>query len=149
MEFQGKTLSGKINYLVAIADDAKVGYASVANDTEDATLKKIFTSLAAERAGYATQLQNQLRVLVGKTAADDEPAGVVKRPWTFLKAAVLNDDDDSIIMECIKGEEVSLKEYAYVLENIKSESALGKLLVKQRNGINSSLNGIKNYLNNR
>jgi uncharacterized protein (TIGR02284 family) len=149
MEFEGKTLSGKINYLIAIAEDANRGYADVANDTEDATLKKIFTSLAAERAGYATQLQNQLRVLVGKTAADDEPLGVVKRTWAFLKSAVLDDDDDSIIMECIKGEEVTLKEYAYVLENIKSESALGKLLVKQRNGINSSLNGIKNYLNNR
>ena len=149
MEFEGKTLSGKINYLIAIAEDANRGYADVANDTEDATLKKIFTSLAAERDGYATQLQNQLRVLVGKTAADDEPLGVVKRTWAFLKSAVLDDDDDSIIMECIKGEEVTLKEYAYVLENIKSESALGKLLVKQRNGINSSLNGIKNYLNNR
>ncbi len=149
MEFEGKTLSGKINYLIAIAEDAKVGYANVANDTEDATLKKIFTSLAAEHAGYATQLQNQLRVLVGKTAADDEPLGVAKRTWVFLKSAVLDDDDDSIIMECIKGEEVTLREYAYVLENIKSDSALGKLLVKQRNGINSSLNGIKNYLNNR
>ncbi|UPT67363.1 MAG: PA2169 family four-helix-bundle protein [Sphingobacteriales bacterium JAD_PAG50586_3] len=149
MEIQGHSLSSKVNHLIAIAQDAKAGYANAANDTEDETLKKIFISLSAERDGYATQLENQLRILVGKTAADDEPAGKITRTWAFLKSALLNDDDDSIIMECIKGEELGLKEYAVVLENVKSDSALGKLLVKQRNGINSSLNGIKAYLNNR
>ena len=149
METQGQSLTGKLNHLIAIAEDGKNGYESAGKDVKDETLKSLFLRFSAERDGYATQLQNQLRVLVGKTAAYDEPSGVVKRPWAFLKSALINDDDDSIIMECIKGEEVTLREYAYVLENIKSDSALGKLLVKQRNGINSSLNGIKTYLNNR
>lgn len=142
-------LAGKILHLIAIAEDAQQGYANVADDAEDATLKKIFVSLSKERGEYATQLQNQLRVLAGKKAAEGENTGAIARRWPLLKAAVINDDDDSIIIECIKSEEVALKEMVFVLDNIKSDSALSKLLVKQRNGINSSLNGIKSYLNNR
>lgn len=142
-------LADKIKYLIAIAEDAQQGYANVADDAEDATLKKIFVSLSKERGEYATQLQNQLRVLAGKKAAEGENTDAIASRWPLLKAAVINDDDDSIIIECIKCEEVALKEMVFVLDNIKSDSALSKLLVKQRNGINSSLNGIKSYLNNR
>lgn len=147
MEIQGHSLSSKINHLIAIAEDSKVGYANAANDTDDATLKKIFLSLSAERERYMTELQNQLRVLVGKTAADDAPAGEITRTWGSLKTALINGDGDRIIIACIVGEEIALEEYATILDNIKSDSALSKLLVKQRNGINSALNGIKNYLN--
>jgi len=146
MEIQGQSLSSLMNYLIAIAEDDKLGYADAAIDAEDATLKKIFLSLSAERDAYKTQLEEQLRILEGKgaVAASD---GALQRDWSSLKLALIHNDNNTVIKECITGEEFGLKEYANILDNIKSDSALSKLLVRQRNGINSALNGIKNYLN--
>lgn len=146
MEIQGQSLASRVNYLIAVAEDDKLGYADAAIDAEDATLKKIFLSLSAERGLYKSQLEEQLRILEGKAAVKPSD-GVLQREWSDLKLALIHNDTNAVIRECINGEGFVLKEYAIILENIKSESALSKLLVRQRNGINSALNGIKNYLN--
>ena len=66
MENQGQSLSGKISHLIAVAEDGKYGYENAAKDVKDEGLKSIFLRLSAERDGYITQLQQQLRELSGE-----------------------------------------------------------------------------------
>lgn len=143
MEIEGQNLTDKINQLIAIAEDARTGYEDAAKLATDSTLKKIFSSLAVERDGYIDQLTRQLRNYGGQLQTVEQPTA---RTWINLHSAIASGDKKSIIIECIKGETLAIEEYETVLDNIKSDSSLSQLLVRQRNGINSALNGIKVYL---
>lgn len=147
MENQGQSLPSKINYLITIAEDAKKGYANAAEDTEDAMLKKIFLSLSTERERFVTELKNELDYFGGEAAVAGEPVGETHRQWKDLKKALIGGDSSEIIKECIAGEGFALKEYEAIIETLKSDLVLSKVLVRHRNGINSALNGIKNVLN--
>ncbi len=146
MEIQGQSLPSKIHYLIAIAEDAKVGYANAAEQTEDATLKKIFGGLSTERERFVTELKNELDYFGGEASVKDIPVGEINRDWEDLKDALMEEDKKAIIKACIVGEGFALKEYEAIVDNLKSDMVLSKVLVRQRNGINSALNGIKNVL---
>ncbi len=141
-----QALSSKINYLIGIAKNDKLGYANSANETEDATLKKILLRLSAERDGYVSQLQGELHNMGAEEEENGGNIGITLRTWKDLKKALIAHNSEAIIKEFTTGEEFALKEYEAILENIKTDSALSKVLIGQRNGITSALNGITIYL---
>lgn len=147
MENQGQSLSGKINHLIALAEDGKYGYENAAKDVKDNGLKSLFLRLSGERDGYITQLQHQLREL-----GDQEPKGMggpvgaLHRAWIDIKAALTSGDRDAIIKECVMGEEYALKQYTEIIDAMKGDSALKQILISQRSGIEAAIGSIKQNL---
>ena len=145
METQGQSLTGKLNHLIAIAEDGKYGYESAGKDVKDETLKSLFLRFSAERDEYLTQLQDKVRDLDADTGKGG-PAGTLHRAWIDLKAVLMSGDKDAIIKACITGEDYAIMEYNKVIEMIKSDSPLKQILVSQRSGIEAALSSIKKHL---
>ena len=110
-------------------------------------LKKIFTSLSAERDRHITELKNELDYFGGEAVVAGEPVGETHRAWKNLTKALMGGNSTEIIKECIEGEGFALKEYEAIIETLKSDLVLSKVLIRHRNSVNSALNGIKNVLN--
>jgi len=145
METQTQSLTGKLNHLIAIAEDGKNGYESAGKDVKDETLKSLFLRFSAERDGYLTQLQNHVRDLDADTGKAG-PAGTLHRAWIDIKAVLTSGNKNAIINACITGEDYAIMEYDKVIELIKSDSPLKQMLVSQRSGIQAALSSIKAHL---
>lgn len=147
MENQGQDITGKLNHLIALAEDGKHGYENAARDIKDTTLESMFLRFSSQRASYVAQLQQQVSQLGEQPKDGGGPIGALHRTWIDIKAALTNGDKDAVIKECIAGEEYALKEYQTVLEEIKSDSGLRQILIGQRDGIQAAISTIKAHLN--
>lgn len=147
MENQGQDIAGKLNHLLALAEDGKHGYENAAKDIKDSTLESMFIRFSSQRASYVAQLQQQVATLGEKPKDGGGPIGALHRTWIDIKAALTNGDKDAVIKECIAGEEYALKEYQTILEEVKTDSSLRQILIGQRDGIQAAISTIKAHLN--
>lgn len=147
MENQGQDITGKLNHLIALAEDGKHGYENAARDIKDSTLESMFLRFSSQRASYVAQLQQQVSQLGEQPKDSGGPIGALHRTWIDIKAALTNGDKDAVIKECIAGEEYALKEYQTVLDEIKTDSSLRQILIGQRDGIQAAISTIKAHLN--
>lgn len=117
MEPTQKDAAEGLNHLIIIANDGKEGYAQAADIVADPMLKAMFSRLAAERAEFASQL----RTLVVVTGIEPEtgtgPLGALHRVWVDIKSSIVTNDDQSVLKECIRGDETAVSAYETVLKD--------------------------------
>lgn len=117
MEPIQKDTAEGLNHLIIIANDGKEGYAQAADIVADPMLKAMFSRLAAERAEFASQL----RTLVVVTGIEPEtgtgPLGALHRVWVDIKSSIVTNDDQSVLKECIRGDETAISAYETVLKD--------------------------------
>jgi len=117
MEPTQKDAAEGLNHLIIIANDGKEGYAQAADIVADPMLKAMFSRLAAERAEFASQL----RTLVVVTGIEPEtgtgPLGALHRVWVDIKSSIVTNDDQSVLKECIRGDETAISAYETVLKD--------------------------------
>ncbi len=137
----------KLNHLVSICEDGKMGYESAAEDVNDSDVQNLFTRIAKERTDYALQLRNKIFELGGKSEANGEGGtlGSMHRIWIDMKASFTSGDKDSIIKACITGEEAAVKNYTEVVTDEKFDVMFKQLITEQLHGIERALASIKLY----
>jgi uncharacterized protein (TIGR02284 family) len=105
-----------LNRLIRTCIDGQNGFESAAQNVGDLNLKRLFESYAQQRTEFATELQQELR-LVGEEPTDRGHAtAALHRGVMEVKAAVSGGDEGAIISECERGEDLAVEAY---------ESALG------------------------
>jgi uncharacterized protein (TIGR02284 family) len=108
-----------LNRLIRTCIDGQNGFESAAQNVGDLNLKRLFESYAQQRTEFATELQQELR-LVGEEPTDRGHAtAALHRGVMEVKAAVSGGDEGAIISECERGEDLAVEAY---------ESALGESL---------------------
>jgi uncharacterized protein (TIGR02284 family) len=108
-----------LNRLIRTCIDGQNGFESAAQNVGDLNLKRLFESYAQQRTEFATELQQELR-LVGEEPTDRGHAtAALHRGVMEVKAAVSGGDEGAIISECERGEDLAVEAY---------ESALGASL---------------------
>jgi uncharacterized protein (TIGR02284 family) len=108
-----------LNRLIRTCIDGQNGFESAAQNVGDLNLKRLFESYAQQRTEFATELQQELR-LVGEEPTDRGHAtAALHRGVMDVKAAVSGGDEGAIISECERGEDLAVEAY---------ESALGESL---------------------
>ncbi|WP_044238657.1 PA2169 family four-helix-bundle protein [Chondromyces apiculatus] len=105
-----------LNDLVETLKDGEKGFTVAAEDTKDASLKSVFTTLAQERAASARQLQSVVASLGGEPEKSGSTAGAVHRGWINLKSAVTGRDDTAILNECERGEDFAKAAFKKAME---------------------------------
>jgi uncharacterized protein (TIGR02284 family) len=117
MEPTQKDAAEGLNHLIIIANDGKEGYAQAADIVADPMLKAMFARYTAERAEFASQL----RALVAVTGTEAEtgtgPIGALHRVWVDIKSSLVTNDDQSVLKECIRGDETAVSAYETVLND--------------------------------
>jgi uncharacterized protein (TIGR02284 family) len=105
-----------LNDLIETCRDGQEGFQQAAEGVQDTQLKSLFMQYSQQRAQFASELQSQVRLMGGNPENTGSVAGAAHRGWINIKAAVTGKDDDAIISECERGEDVAKASYEKALQ---------------------------------
>ena len=114
-----------LNDLIETSKDGEYGFKTCAENVKDMELKQLFTAAAQRCAEGAKELQEQVRLLGGDPDEHSSVAGTLHRAWVDIKAAITGKDEQAVLEECERGEDVAKKTYEKALakglpDNIRS-----------------------------
>jgi uncharacterized protein (TIGR02284 family) len=101
--------------LIETSKDGEYGFNTCAEDVKDTQLKEVFTAAAQRCAEGANELQEQVRRLGGDPDKHSSVAGTLHRAWVDIKAAITGKDEQAVLEECERGEDVAKKTYEKAL----------------------------------
>ncbi len=121
-----------LNGLIETCKDGEQGFAAAAKKAKDSALATLFAKYAAQRAGFAAELQFAVTELGSDAAESGHIAATLHRGWISLKEAVSGDSDKALIDECEAGEDAAMKNYQEAATDalpIKIKDLIGKQFV--------------------
>ena len=142
---EAKATQALLNELVETLKDGQKGYADAMTDIEDTQLKATFKKYSVQRAGYVTEIEDQMFKLDlhPNTNEGSSVTGTVHRAWIDLKSALTNKDNKAVLNECERGEDYAEKAYQTALKAQDLPSALKSVIEKQYQGVQEAHETIK------
>ncbi len=105
-----------LNDLIETSKDGEKGFRECAEDLKSPQLKTTMVQRAQDCASAAAELQQLVRSLGGDPETSTSMSGDMHRRWVDLKSMITGKDDEAILNECERGEDVALKSYRKALE---------------------------------
>ena len=105
-----------LNNLIETCKDGQEGFQQAAEGVQNSQLKSIFYEFGQQRAQFAGELQALVRELGGDPETSASTAGALHRGWINIKSAITGQDDQAILNECERGEDVAKSAYKDALE---------------------------------
>jgi uncharacterized protein (TIGR02284 family) len=113
-----------LNNLIETCKDGQEGFQQAAEGVQNSQLKTLFYEFGQQRARFAGELQGLVRQLGGDPETSASTAGALHRGWINIKSAITGQDDEAILNECERGEDVAKSAYKDALEeNLPSHIA--------------------------
>jgi uncharacterized protein (TIGR02284 family) len=104
-----------LNDLIETCSDAENGFKTAAEGVKDPHVKSLFQRYARQRGEMVRELQEEVRKLGGNPEQGGSVSGSLHRGWMNIKSLVTGSDDNAIIAEAERGEDVSKAAYAKAL----------------------------------
>jgi uncharacterized protein (TIGR02284 family) len=104
----------RLNRLIEACKDREQGYRTAADGAHNHDLKALLHAYEGQSAGYAIQLQAEVKRLGGVPADTGSLAGWLARGWLHLASAV-SGNDGAVIAGCQRGEEAARADYEAAL----------------------------------
>ena len=140
---EAKATQALLNELVETLKDGQKGYADAMTDVEDSNLKETFKKYAVQRAGFITEIEDQMFKMDLKPDEESSVTGTIHRAWIDLKSALTNKDNKAVLNECERGEDYALKAYQVALKAQDLPGSLKSVIEKQYQGVQEAHNNIK------
>lgn len=127
-----------LNKLLTRSHDAEKGYQEAAGNVKDAALKSLFLAQSRQRAEFAMELDREIRALGGEPENGTSLASDLHRAWINIKSALSSNDDKATVEECKRGDREALEDYTTVLQETDLVASTRKLLLQQKERIESA-----------
>jgi uncharacterized protein (TIGR02284 family) len=105
-----------LNDLIETCRDGENGFRTAADAVKDAHVKSLFQRFARQRAEMVRELQEEVRKLGGSPEQSGSTSGSLHRGWMNIKSLVTGNDDNAIIAEAERGEDVAKATFAKALK---------------------------------
>lgn len=105
-----------LNDLIETCKDGEQGFRTCAEDISDPQISALFVERAQSCAAAAGQLQELVRDFGGEPKTGSSITGTLHRRWVDIKSAITGKDDEAILNECERGEDVAVRSYSNALE---------------------------------
>ncbi len=105
-----------LNDLIETSKDGEYGFQQCAEHAKSANLKSVFTQRAGECRQAAQELQPLVTRFGGTPDTGGSASGAMHRGWIAVRGAVAFDDDQAMLNECERGEDIALNRYRKALE---------------------------------
>ena len=140
---EAKATQALLNELVETLKDGQKGYSDAMTDVEDTNLKETFKKYAVQRAGFITEIEDQMFKMDLKPDEESSVTGTIHRAWIDLKSALTSKDSKAVLTECERGEDYAVKAYQTALKAQDLPSTLKSVIEKQYHGVQEAHNAIK------
>lgn len=104
-----------LNSLIHAGRDAEQGYMAAADAVAEPELIQMFAEFALERAKFVVELKHRVKTLRAEPADNGTLAGEAHRAWTGLRAIFETNEPHAILVECERGEDISVLAYREAL----------------------------------
>jgi uncharacterized protein (TIGR02284 family) len=104
-----------LNGLIETCKNGEEGFRTAAEGVTDQQVKTAFAKFARDRWGMARELQDEVQGLGGDPETSGTVTGSVHRGWINIKSLVTGRDDQKIIAEAERGEDIAKASYAQAL----------------------------------
>ena len=104
-----------LNVLLRTTIDEEDGFQACSENVTDLKLKASLETAARRCRERAKELERKIRSLGGEPAKCGSANGSLHRVWTDLKASIKGMDDDAILAECERAEDVAKDQYETML----------------------------------
>ena len=104
-----------LNNLIETCKDGEDGFRAAADGVKDSNLRTLFLTYSQQRAQFAAELQNEVRLLGGDPEQRCSVAASLHRGWINIKSAVTGEDEGAVISECERGEDSAVRNYKSAL----------------------------------
>ena len=111
-----KAVLATLNDLIETCKDGEEGFRTAAEGLTDQNAKATFAKFARERGQMARELQDEVQGLGGRPETAGSTAGALHRGWINIKSVVTGKDDQKIIAEAERGEDVAKAAYESALK---------------------------------
>lgn len=105
-----------LNGLIETCKDGQDGFKTAAEGVERSDLKTVFYEYAQQRSQFAGELQTLVRELGGDPEDSGSTSAALHRGWINIKSIVTGKDDQAILDECERGEDIAKAAYEKALQ---------------------------------
>ncbi len=105
-----------LNDLIENCKDGEYGFRTCAEHAKAANLKSVFSQRANECGQAAQELQRLVTQYGGEPDTGGSVSGAAHRGWVAVRGALAFDDDQAMLNECERGEDIALNRYRKALE---------------------------------
>lgn len=133
-----------LNSLLEKNYDAIAGYTKAKEKTDVGHLLHFFNEQIILRYNFAKQLISVIEKMGGTPIEEGSTKAKLHRSWIDLKTIFSSDNEESIIKECIRGEEAIIEEYNDFIKQMSSdEYGLTKIIESHLGSILSAITALK------
>jgi uncharacterized protein (TIGR02284 family) len=135
-----------LNDLIEINNDRVRGYEKASKETapEDADLRSLFESMAAESRSYVNDLTKHVTISGNEPADGTTMKGKIYRTWMDVKATFSGKNRKAILAACEYGEDAAQKAYQQALAtDIHLPDDIRQLIAEQQSNLKKSHDKIK------
>ena len=135
-----------LNDLIQINNDRIEGYEKASKETapEDADLRTLFESMAAESRSYVTDLTKHVAISGNEPADGTTVKGKIYRAWMDVKATFSGKNRKAILASCEYGEDAAQKAYDEALAtDAELPTEIRQLITDQKSSLRKSHDKIK------
>src|SRR5919106_5002356 len=97
-----------LNELIVTCKDGEKGYREASEGIQNPFYRMLFGEYSRQRSKFASELQAQVVMLGGQPDRKGTVKGALLRGWMNLKTAIAGHDDDLIVAECQRGEDLAI-----------------------------------------
>ncbi len=105
-----------LNDLIENCKDGEYGFRTCAEHPKSPSLKSAFTQRAGQCRAAADELQTLVTRFGGKPDTSGTLSGAAHRGWVAVRGALALDDDQAMLNECERGEDIAINRYRKALE---------------------------------
>ena len=105
-----------LNDLIENCKDGEYGFRTCAEQAKSTSIKSVFMQRAADCGQAAQELQTLVNRFGGSPDTGGTAAGAVHRGWVAVRGALSFNDDQGMLNECERGEDIALNRYRKALE---------------------------------
>ena len=138
-----KNLVSNLQGLLEKNYDAELGFKNALLNAESPLLKTYLKNQSAQRARFATELDNEIRSLNETPIESGSVTGSLHRTWMDIKNTFTGENDEAVLEECIRGEKASVNAYQETLKENNFPPQISSVLTKQADEINKTLSSVK------
>ncbi len=126
-----------LNDLIETCKDGERGFRESAEAVQNPAVRDLFLQCSTQRAKYAQELQAHVLKLGQAPETSGSASGTLHRGWINLKSAMTGRDDQAIINEAERGEDVAMETYQAALAK-DMPSDLKAVIAKQYSGVQAA-----------